>query len=103
MSESSPFELTEVIDLPVGKPIETSLDKRILEQTQVELNVHLGDVSVSISELKELKVNSIIQLAQRVDSEFELKWQDVVVAKGRLVAVEEHLALEITQVMPNEE
>ncbi|GGI67649.1 hypothetical protein GCM10007978_01640 [Shewanella hanedai] len=103
MSEASPFELTEVVDLPIGKPIETSLDQTILEQTQVELNVYLGDVSVSISELKDLKVNSIIQLLQKVDSEFDLKWKEVVVAKGRLVAVDEYLALEITQVMPNEE
>jgi flagellar motor switch protein FliN/FliY len=103
MSEVASFELTEVVDLPRGKAVETPLDLAILEQTKIELNVNIGDVSMSISEVKELKENSIVKLAQKVDSEFELKWKDVVIAKGRLVAVDEYLALEITQVTSNEQ
>jgi flagellar motor switch/type III secretory pathway protein FliN len=98
MADISSFKLTEVENLPAGDSLVESFDNELVEQLKVALSVDIGQVEMSLAELKALKENSIIKLGVDVDSPFDLKWQDKTIAKGKLIAIDEQLALEITEV-----
>lgn len=98
MPDIASIELTEVGTLPEGKELEAKLSDTILNETVVGLTVNIGEVEMSIADLKSLKENAILSLGQDADADFELKWKHVVVAKGRLVAIDEQLGIEVTEV-----
>jgi flagellar motor switch protein FliN/FliY len=98
MADISSFKLTEVENLSTGDSLVESLNHELVDQIKVALSVDLGHIELSLAELKELKENSIVKLGFDVDSPFDLKWQDTIVAKGKLIAIDEKLGLEITEV-----
>ncbi|MCV2885306.1 FliM/FliN family flagellar motor C-terminal domain-containing protein [Aestuariibacter sp. AA17] len=98
MSEIASFELTDINQLPEGQSVINHVSDTIVNHTRVPLTVSLGETELTIEELKNLKENQILNLGKATDEEFELKWRHLVVAKGKLVAVDGELALEVTEV-----
>jgi flagellar motor switch protein FliN len=60
----------------------------------------LGTASLSVADLMELKVGSVVELDNRLNDLVDLKLNGAVVARGELVAVEDHFAVRIVEIVP---
>jgi flagellar motor switch protein FliN/FliY len=77
-----------------------SIDTRLLNGVQVSLDAKLGVVTLSVAELMSLKTGSVVNLDSRLNDLVELKLNGAVVARGELVAVEDHFAVRIVEIVP---
>lgn len=76
------------------------IDARLLEGVQVQLDAGLGTASLSVADLMELKAGSVVELHNRLNDLVDLKLNGAVVARGELVAVEDHFAVRIVEIVP---
>jgi len=69
----------------------------IVDQVEVELIVEVGSTKLTIGELLNLKQGSLIKLDQLVDEPLKLYLKDRLLGYGKLVAVDDMLGFQITQ------
>jgi flagellar motor switch protein FliN/FliY len=72
----------------------------VVDQVEVELIVEVGSAKLTIGELLNLKQGSLIKLDQLVDEPLKLYLKDRLLGCGKLVAVDDMLGFQITQLNP---
>lgn len=70
---------------------------RLIKNARVSVGAVVGDADVTVSELYDLKEDSIVKLNQRVDEPISLVLDGRVIATGMLVAVDDYFGVQITQ------
>jgi flagellar motor switch protein FliN/FliY len=78
-----------------------SIDARLLSGVQVSLDAKLGSVALSVADLMGLKSGSVVTLDNQLNDLIDLKLNGSVVARGELVAVEDHFAVRIVEIVPH--
>ena len=68
-----------------------------LHQIKATLTVCVGSVELSVSELLKARKDQVIRLDSRINDPVDLLIEGKVVARGQLVAIEDHFAVRITQ------
>lgn len=68
-----------------------------LRQVDVRLQVSVGEVAISIGELLAAREHQVFVLDREVDAPVDIVLDGRVVARGQLVAVDDHFAVRITQ------
>ncbi|ENW91575.1 FliM/FliN family flagellar motor switch protein [Acinetobacter dispersus] len=69
----------------------------VVEQVDVELIVEVGSAKLTIGELLSLKEGCLVKLDQSIDEPLKLYLKDHLVGYGKLVAVDDVLGFQITQ------
>jgi flagellar motor switch protein FliN/FliY len=78
----------------------TNNDLSLVGHVEVELSVEVGSAKIAIGELFNLKQGSVVTLQQPVDTPFKLFVKDKLIGYGKLVAVDDVLGFQITQINP---
>ena len=78
-----------------GSPV---IDAELLDQLSVALEVHIGSVTLSASELSGMEPGAILTLGESADA-VQITAGGQVVARGELVEVDGQLALRILQII----
>ncbi|MBJ8480699.1 FliM/FliN family flagellar motor switch protein [Acinetobacter pittii] len=71
----------------------------IVDHVEVELVVEVGSVKLTVSDLFNLKQGSIVKLDQSVEEPLKLYLKDRLIAHGKLVAVDDVLGFQVTEVI----
>lgn len=71
----------------------------LIANLDVACSVRVGQVHVTVSKLKELKTGDVLQLEQLVDAPLELVVNQQVIARGQLMCVDDHYAIQLTEVL----
>ncbi|MHA3081829.1 FliM/FliN family flagellar motor switch protein [Acinetobacter sp. ANC 5383] len=87
--------LTEVAEKNSPNLIKDKLS--VVDQVEVELIVEVGSAKLMIGELLNLKQGSLMKLDQLVDEPLKLYLKDRLLGYGKLVAVDDVLGFQITQ------
>ncbi len=100
MSQSSdrslqPLTLQPLPQTAAGEPLDAKLTN--VAQVSAEVSVCVGRVRMSLAELAGAKTNQVITLDQLVGDPVDLMVSGQVVARGELMAVEDHFAVRITE------
>jgi flagellar motor switch protein FliN len=113
MERHMTIELTDIVDADSGdtpagadrgakrgkaKPF-LALDSEVLGDVEVQLIAMLGKGSMSVSQLLALEEGSIIGLETPLDGKIDLLLNDKLIAKGEIVAVDDHFGVRITQLV----
>lgn len=70
----------------------------LLNNVEVQCNVRIGSVSMTIDDLRQLKTGQLLQLQQQTSDALEVLLNDKVIAKGELMSHEDKFALRIIEV-----
>jgi flagellar motor switch protein FliN/FliY len=76
----------------------TALDKSVVADVSVSLEVTLGYRQIKISDLLELKSGAIVELDSNLSHLAELKLNGRIIARGEIVAVKDNFALKIVEI-----
>lgn len=68
-----------------------------LHQIKTRLTVAVGEVELTVGELLAAHEHQVIRLERTIDQAVDLLLEGRVVARGQLVAVDEHFAIRITE------
>lgn len=97
-----PAELDPSPDMPASPSEDTQplvgLDALVMRNVQVALRAKLGEVEMSVEELLALKSGAILKLDRALGEPVELILNDVVVARGEIVAVDDNFGIRLTEV-----
>lgn len=85
---------------PGSASLLTNNDLSLVGHVEVELSVEVGSAKIAIGELFNLKQGSVVTLQQPVDTPFKLFVKDKLIGYGKLVAVDDVLGFQITQINP---
>lgn len=85
------------VETPTG-PTLLTLDAPVLQGVNVDLDARLGEVSLSVKALLALKQGSVLTLDRQLNELVELRLNDVVVARGEIVAVDDKFGVRIFEV-----
>ncbi|MBL7479144.1 FliM/FliN family flagellar motor switch protein [Legionella bononiensis] len=66
---------------------------------EVQCNIRIGTLTVTIAQLRELKSGQVMHLEQKTNEPVEVLLNDKVIAKGELMSYEDKFAVQITEVM----
>ncbi|PVM84424.1 hypothetical protein DDF62_22065 [Caulobacter radicis] len=80
-----------------GPPL-AGLDAAIFKDVQVDLEAKLGQVTLSIATLMGLRPGAVLELDARLNDLVELRLNQAVVARGEIVAVDDHFGVRITEI-----
>ena len=70
----------------------------LLRDVPVQLEVRLGDASLTVQQLFELKDGSVVELARTVNDPVDLVLNGNVIARGQLVASGEQFGVRIAEI-----
>ncbi len=65
---------------------------------EVQCNVRIGTLNMTIAQLKQLQSEQVLHLEQKTHEPVELILNNKVIAKGELMSHGDHFALQITEV-----
>jgi flagellar motor switch protein FliN len=75
-----------------------SLDSDLISDVSVCLKARLGEVTLSVKDLLDLKAGSVVKLEQKLNDRVELRLNDALVAVGEIVAVGDHFGVRIVEI-----
>lgn len=78
-----------------GMPLRSSVNP--IHRVQTRLRVCVGNLDISVGELLGAKTGQVFQLDRAVDQPVDLVLEGSVVARGELVAVDDHFGIRITE------
>lgn len=87
----------EIENPPLGSPL-ISIDSPLLKDVRVLLDAKLGRANLSIEELLGLRAGSILKLDLQMNDLIELQLNGATVARGEIVAVDDHFGVRIVEV-----
>jgi len=70
----------------------------LVDNIEVQCNIRIGSLSMTIAQLRQLKSEQVLHLDQKTNEPIELVLNDRVIAKGELMSYEDHFAIQITEV-----
>lgn len=91
-------ELPEIHDRGTHGPSLLEGNLGLIEGVKVKLSVLIGGTSVSVGELLSLKEGAVLKLDRLANQPIDVLLDDRVVARGRLVAVEDSFGVTITEI-----
>jgi len=77
-----------------------TLDSAIFKDVRVSLKARLGETTLSVDELLQLKTGSVLKLERLLSELVELRLNDAVIARGEIVAVDDHFGVRILEIAP---
>ena len=80
-----------------SKPILTLDDISLISDLEVDIDVVVGTAKLNVSELYDLKQNSVIRLEQDVDTLVDIRVNGNIVARGILSLIDDNFAVKITE------
>lgn len=86
-----------VRETPKGPPV-VSLDSVIFKDVRVPLEATLGQTTMTVEDLLALKAGSVVKLELKMNDLVELRLNQSVVARGEIVAVDDHFGIRIVEV-----
>lgn len=90
------IELEPLSDDASGRAVLSSA-LPFLGSVKVRVAVRVGATQISVAELLKLEQGGVLSLDQHVDEPLDVLVDDLVVARGALVAVGEHFGVRITE------
>lgn len=81
-----------------GSLLSGNLD--VIRKLRLRLEVAVGHTEISVGELLDLKVGSVLELDRDVDAPLDVVLDGRVVARGSLVVVDDHFGIHITEIGP---
>jgi flagellar motor switch protein FliN/FliY len=91
----------ELPDLDGATPSGASLlghSPALLNGVSVRLSIMVGEASTTLGELMALREASVLKLDRTVDAPVDVLVNGKVVARGQLVAVDDHFGVRITEI-----
>jgi flagellar motor switch protein FliN len=70
----------------------------LVKGVKVSLEVRIGEAIMTVDELLNLRVDSVVRLDRNAGSPVDLVLDDKVIARGKLVAADENFGLQITEI-----
>jgi len=96
----APVETLEIPAAPLpGDGIGIKPDPRLLSEIKVTLEARLGMAEITVKQLLELKTGSLVSLGTGLGDYIELRLNDILIARGEIVAVDEHFGLRISEII----
>jgi len=94
--------LAELSEQPADAAAELRLprDLDLIRHVQVALSARLGSTEISIEKLYSLRAGDVLALREQVSELVTLFVENRAVARGLLVAVDDCLGIEITEILP---
>jgi flagellar motor switch protein FliN/FliY len=93
------IECSQVGDLGAAPaPAVVKRDLAMLGHVPVHLEVVLGETTATVEELFALKVGSSLKLETELDAPVALQLNGKTIAKGHLVALEDHFGFKIVEI-----
>lgn len=97
----------QLVELPVVKDrkahgaavFDTHLE--LINGLKVKLGASLGTATLTVAELSALKDGALLKLDRGVDEPIDIVLEGKVIARGRLVAVDDNFGISITEVSPS--
>jgi flagellar motor switch protein FliN len=86
-----------VLETPKGPPL-LSMDSMIFKDVRVPLEAALGQTTMTVEDLLALKAGSVVKLDLKMNDLVELRLNQSVVARGEIVAVDDHFGIRIFEV-----
>jgi len=83
-------------DLSTGKAV-LGAALPLLGSVKIRVSVRVGSTQISVAELLKLRQGGVLPLDQMVDEPLDVLVDDLVVARGALVAVGDHFGVRITE------
>lgn len=68
-----------------------------LRAVPARLEVHVGEVQLTVGELLSAQAGQVLRLDREVNNLVDLVLEGHVIARGRLVAVDEHFGIQLTE------
>ncbi|HEX7640601.1 MAG TPA: FliM/FliN family flagellar motor switch protein [Burkholderiaceae bacterium] len=100
-SKQSAPQLIDLPDLPPEAGSGSSIIVNPLdaiEHVKVKLMVRIGNVDLSVGELRDLKEDQVVKLDSLADEPVDIMLEGRIVARGQLVAVDDHFGVRLTEV-----
>jgi flagellar motor switch protein FliN/FliY len=91
------MEISEVVSGVVDGPGMKDLD--LIGHVQVSLVAELGESEMTVEELFKLRKQDVVTLKQTLDAPVTLLLNGKAIARGELLAVDEHLGVRITELL----
>jgi flagellar motor switch protein FliN len=94
-------QLVELPELADRKPQGASLfdaHAGLINSLKVRLDAHVGAATITVAELSALKEGSLLSLDRAADAPLDILLDGKVVARGRLVAVDDSFGISITEI-----
>lgn len=70
----------------------------VIKDLKVKLNVVLGEASLSVDELMELKDGSVIKTNKEANTALDIYIKDKLVARGVMVVVDNNFGIKVTEI-----
>jgi len=70
----------------------------LLKNVKVSLEIVVGNSEMNVNEIFSLKENSVVSLNKDLSEPLEVRLEGKVIARGKLAAVEDNFAIQITEV-----
>ncbi|MCE3261337.1 MAG: putative flagellar motor switch protein [Pseudoduganella sp.] len=104
-AEQASPQIIELSALPAAATLGESIVRGNLELVQsvrTKLTVVVGEASLTIGELMALRAEQVLRLDSLVDAPLDILLDGLVVARGQLVAVDDHFGVRITDLPQGE-
>lgn len=75
----------------------------LFDDVEVALTVHLGQAVMTVAEICALRTDSVVRLDVRLNEPATVQLNGKPIARGEIVAVDDHFGLRITEVAPDEQ
>jgi flagellar motor switch protein FliN len=101
LKETTRPQLVELPELADRKPQGASLfdaHAGLINNLKVRLDAHVGTATITVAELSALKEGSVLPLDRAADEPLDILLDGQVVARGRLVAVDDSFGISITEI-----
>ena len=87
--------LSELHDAPHGEALISGINP--LHQVKARLSVCVGEVVLTVGELVNAKQGQVLELDRTMEQPVDLLLEGRVIARGQLVAVDDHFAVRVTE------
>jgi len=98
-AEIAPIELAEVRPMVRDAASAASRDLSLIGHVQVKLEAFIGQCQLPVSRLMALSSGDVLALTAGLDDPITLRLNDKPIARGELVAVDDHFGIRISEIL----
>lgn len=99
-AEAAKVPQFESFDLPVAPPKKASID--LIKDVKLKMKIELGRARLPIQEVLGLQPGSVVELDKLTGDPLDILVNDVLVARGEVLVINENFAIRITEVVTPE-
>ena len=93
----------EVANTSMSSPQESPQNLEVLFDIPVQLSVELGSCQLSMKEVLQLDVGSVVRLDKEAEAPVDLYVNEKLVARGEVVVVDDHFGIKVTEIIGKKE